>query len=100
MSEYKEGKPYRETLRARPRQTSTPATQEVGGFPVHHRGGLAMNHKETVGHVPGGAYVEPTHPNAERMLHGASGTHAQREMARHNQPLDAEPMRRGPTSLK
>jgi hypothetical protein len=78
MSDYKSGKGYRETLRARPRQTSTPDAREVdpvlGGFPVHHRGGIAHHHKETVGHLPGGGYADATHPNADAKRHGNSGT--------------------------
>jgi hypothetical protein len=79
--EYKDGKGYRKELGERPRQSSTPPAREVdptlGGFPVHHRGGLAPHHVETVGWVNGEKH-EATHPNADAKLHGNSGTAEQK----------------------
>jgi hypothetical protein len=46
---------------------------------IHHVGGPAMRHVETVGHLPnsGGQFAHATHPNADRKLHGgSSNTHA------------------------
>lgn len=104
MTDYLDGKAYREALGNSPRKSSTPDAgdshlapypQEFH-FPVTHHAKSAPDHKETVGWM-NGVYHEPTHPNSHSMSHGASGS-TEHNRAHEPGALDAEAQRRGKTT--
>jgi|SRR6185437_4696084 len=106
---------YRENLRARPSNSSTPAARETPQFPhqsphfpvSHHPSGPTPHHVETVGYTGNGApYKQPTHPNADRMhgtdghLHEGGGGAQEHHQQFGPYSIDKEPQRRGKTSSK